>query len=180
MSTGSELVGGNASELFIVTMKKQIKVFCCIATWCLTAKCSQSHLHVNGRKLAHFEYPQKQHTYCLVLHDWCSVKLLPSVHTIQPSSMSHHFMQSHIRRAHVFGCNLPAALWAEWPGSFSCYCSNRWNGCWNKSQHGKLTLEKTILTPLLQGLEPTTFQSCVWHSNHWAIPVPISVLLVCM
>ena len=36
-----------------------------------------------------------------------------------------HFMQSHIRKALcVFSCNLPPALLAKWPGSFTCYCSN--------------------------------------------------------
>ena len=36
-----------------------------------------------------------------------------------------HFMQSHIRNGVcVFSCNLPPALLAEWPGSFTCYCSN--------------------------------------------------------
>ena len=32
-----------------------------------------------------------------------------------------------------------------------------WNGYQNKSQHRKLTMEKKILLPLLQGLEPETF-----------------------
>ena len=65
----------------------------------------------------------------------------------------------------VFSCNLPPALLAEWPGSFTCYCSNMgWNRYRNKSQHRKLTLEKKIIPPLLQGLEPATFQS--WVSNH--------------
>ena len=36
-----------------------------------------------------------------------------------------------------------------------------WNGYRNKSQHSKLTQEKNILPPLLQGLEPTAFQSRV-------------------
>ena len=36
-----------------------------------------------------------------------------------------HFMQSHIRNGVcVFSCNLPPALLAEWPGSFTCYCGN--------------------------------------------------------
>ena len=36
-----------------------------------------------------------------------------------------HFMQSHIRNGVcVFRCNLPSALLAEWPGSFTCYCGN--------------------------------------------------------
>ena len=34
-----------------------------------------------------------------------------------------HFLQSHIRK--VFSCNLPPALLAEWPGSFTCYCGNK-------------------------------------------------------
>ena len=41
-----------------------------------------------------------------------------------------------------------------------------WNGYQNKSQHRKSTLEKKILPLLLQGFEPSTFQSQVWHSNH--------------
>ena len=44
-----------------------------------------------------------------------------------------------------------------------------WNGYRNKSQHRKLTLDKTILPPLQQGFEPTTFWSQVRRSNHWAI-----------
>ena len=47
-----------------------------------------------------------------------------------------------------------------------------WNGYWNKSQHRKLTLEKKILPPLLQGFEPMTFWSWVRRSNRWAIPAP--------
>ena len=42
----------------------------------------------------------------------------------------------------------------------------------DKSQHKKSTLEKKILLSLLQGSEPTTFQSQVQRSNHWAIPAP--------
>ena len=47
-----------------------------------------------------------------------------------------------------------------------------WNGHRNKSQHRKLTLEKTILPPFLPGLEPETFQSRVCRSNHGAIHAP--------
>ena len=43
----------------------------------------------------------------------------------------------------MFSCNQPSAFLAEWPESFTCYSSNteikRYR---NKSQHGKLTLEK--------------------------------------
>ena len=50
-----------------------------------------------------------------------------------------------------------------------------WNGYQNKSQHRKLTLEKKILPPLLQGFEPATFRSRIWCFNHWAIPAPMRV-----
>ena len=58
-----------------------------------------------------------------------------------------------------------------------------WNGCWNKSQHRKWTLEKKILPLLLHGFEPETFQSWFRCSNHWAIPTPnwpenVQILLV--
>ena len=35
------------------------------------------------------------------------------------------FNKSHIRKVYAcFSCNLPPALLAEWPGSFTCYCGN--------------------------------------------------------
>ena len=57
----------------------------------------------------------------LVPHETATVSAC-SVYTIQPC----HFMQSHIHKvsACVFSCNLPPALLAEWPGSFTCYCGN--------------------------------------------------------
>ena len=51
--------------------------------------------------------------------------LAHTVYTIQPCTRSCHFLQSHIHRVHV--ClvgNLPPALLAKWPGSFTCYCDN--------------------------------------------------------
>ena len=61
-------------------------------------------------------------------HGWCHVKCCrfgaSSVYTIQPCTRLHcHFIQSHISVC-VFSCNLPPALLAEWPGSFTCYCGN--------------------------------------------------------
>ena len=45
----------------------------------------------------------------------------------------------------VFSCNVPPALLAEWPASFTGYCGNTGgNRYWNKSQHRKLTLKKKI------------------------------------
>ena len=48
-----------------------------------------------------------------------------------------------------------------------------WNRYRNKSQHRKLTPEKKILPPLLQGFKPATFRSWVRRSNHWAIPASV-------
>ena len=46
------------------------------------------------------------------------------------------------------------------------------------SHHRKLTMEKKIFPPLLQGFEPATFQSRVRRSNHRAIPAPQHLLAV--
>ena len=73
----------------------------------------------------------------------------------------------------TFRCNLPSALFAEWPGPFMCHCSNAGlEQMLNKSQHTKLTLEKKIIPPLLPGVELATFRSWVWHSYQQAIPAP--------
>ena len=63
-------------------------------------------------------------------HGWCHMKLLPS-RRILCKPYNHapcHFMQSHIRKVYVCSCNLPPALWAEWLGSFMCYCGNTGGG----------------------------------------------------
>ena len=69
----------------------------------------------------------------------------------------------------VVRCNLPLALLADWPGSFTCHCDNTgWNGH-QISQHTKLTLENNILPPFLLGFELATFQLPVWYStNKWS------------
>ena len=73
----------------------------------------------------------------------------------------------------VFRCNLPAVLYAEWPGSFTCHWGNtRVERTPNKSQHTKLTLEKKILPPLLPGFELATFRSRVRRSDQQAVPAP--------
>ena len=50
--------------------------------------------------------------------------------------------------------------------------TQEWNSFRNNSQHRKLSLEKKILLPLLQGFDPVTFQSWVRHCNRWSIPTP--------
>ena len=85
-----------------------------------------------------------------------------------------HFMQSHIRKVYAslaVTCHLH--FWQNDRNLLRATAVTRgWNGYRNTSQHRKSTLEKKILPPLLQGLEPGTFQSRVRRSNHWAIPVP--------
>ena len=73
----------------------------------------------------------------------------------------------------MFRCNLPSALLAERPGSFTCHCGNTWmERTLNKSQHTKLTLKKKILPPLLPGFELATFRSRDRRFNQRAIPAP--------
>ena len=96
-----------------------------------------------------------------------------SMFYIHHTTMHHHFMQSHICRMHAsLAVNCPLHFWQN-----DCDLLNAtvvtqgWNGCWNKGQHWKMTLEKKIILLLLPGLKPATFQLQVQHSNHWAIPV---------
>ena len=79
----------------------------------------------------------------------------------------------HTYGACVFSCNLPPALLAEWPGSFTCHCGN--TGLeripeWESAQKVDSGEENSPAAPA--GLEPDTFRSRVRHSNHWAIPAP--------
>ena len=103
----------------------------------------------------------------VVLQGWCHVKLLPSrrvlsprsVYTIQPCTMSRHFMRSHIRR-------VPACL------AVTCHLHCRqndrgllcatavtrgWNGYRNESVQKVDPGEGNFLPPLLPVLEPATF-----------------------
>ena len=86
-----------------------------------------------------------------------------------------HFMRSHIRKVYAYlavTCHLH--FWQnDWDLLRATAVTRGWNRYWNKSQHSKLTLEKKILLPLLQGFKPATFQSRVRHSNGWAIPLPL-------
>ena len=114
-----------------------------------------------------------------LLHGWCHVKCCrfgaSSVYTIQPCTrLQSRFIQSHIGR--VYACLAVTCHLHFWQNGRDLLrattVTRGWNGYRNKSQHRKLTLEKKILPPLLQGLEPATFQSRVRRSNHWVIPLP--------
>ena len=67
-----------------------------------------------------------------------------------------HFMQSHTRKMHA--CLAVTCHLHPWQDFLRATAVTRgWNGYRNKSQRRKLTLEKKILPPLLQGLEPGPF-----------------------
>ena len=109
-------------------------------------------------------------------HGWCHMNLLPSRRVLCTlyNHAPYHFMQSHIRK--VYACLAVTChrhFWQSDQGLLRATAVTRgWNGYRNKSQHRKLTPEKKILPPLLQGFEPATFRSRVRRSNHWAIPAP--------
>ena len=68
----------------------------------------------------------------------------------------------------MFSCNLAATCtFGRMTWIFYMLELYRWGGTVTeiKSQHGKLTLEKKILPPLLLTTEPATFRSQVWHST---------------
>ena len=99
----------------------------------------------------------------------CRLRLgASSVYTIQPCSI---YMSLKVYASLAVTCHLH--FWQNDLDFLRATAVTRgWNGYRNKSQHRKSTLEKKILPPLLQGLEPATFQSRVRRSNYWAIPAP--------
>ena len=109
----------------------------------------------------------------LVLHETAAVsaQVLCTPYNHAPC----HFMQSHIRKVYVcLAVTWHLYFWQNDRGLLRATAVTRgWNGYRNKSQHRKSTLEKKILPLFQQGFEPTTFQSWVWHSNHYAIPAPL-------
>ena len=92
----------------------------------------------------HFEYPPVVYLHrCLVVTHKTAAILAHSVYTVQPCAMSRHFTQccTHklcvcLARTHHlhFGQN-------DWDLSWAAAVIWGWNRYWNKSQHGKLTLE---------------------------------------
>ena len=66
----------------------------------------------------------------------------------------------------IFGCNLPPAFLAEWPGSFTRHCGyTRVEGTPNKSQHGQLILERQILPSLQPRIKPAACRARVRWST---------------
>ena len=73
---------------------------------------------------------------------------------------------SHWESIHLFSCNLPPTLLAEWPPDSLCATAVMQGEIryWDRSQHKKLTRGKNILPPLLTSIQPVTFRSRVWRS----------------
>ena len=105
-------------------------------------------------------------------HGWCHMKLLPS-RRVLCTPYNHapcHFMQSHVPKVHAclaVTCRLHFRL-NDRDLLRATAVTRGWIGYRNKSLHRKLTLEKKILPPLLQGFEPATFQSGVRRK-----PIPV-------
>jgi len=122
-----------------------------------------------------FEYPPKWCTAGMAGTTWnCSRLGASPVYTIQPCSMSLH-AKPHSK---VYACLAVTCQLHFWQNDRDLLRATEvtrgWNGYRNKCLHRKSTLEKKILPPLQQGFEPTTFQSRVRRSNHWAIPLSVS------
>ena len=92
-----------------------------------------------------------------------------------------------------FRCNLPPALLAEWLGSFTFHCGNtgvEWIP--NKSQHGKLTLEKKNsaapparirnLEPVDHGsgAVPTSCPGSLWWSDQKLLRLQTGPRVLCV
>ena len=98
---------------------------------------------------------------CLQRWDgWCHMKLLPSWRVLC-TTYNHapcHVKQSHICK--VYACLAVTCQLHFWQNDRdllrAAAVTRGWNGYQNSNQHIKLTLEKKILSPLLQGLEPAT------------------------
>ena len=62
-------------------------------------------------------------------------------------------------------CNLPPALLAEWPGSFTCRCSNTGLERTPNQSAQKVNAEEKLLPPLLPGIE-------MRPSDHESVALP--------
>ena len=113
---------------------------------------------------------------CVYICVWARLRIVPTL--CQDSSIVSPLRLLWVKGVRVFRFDLPPALLAEWPGSFTCHCGNTGvERTLNKSQHTKLIQEKTILPPLLPGFELATFRSQVRRSYKQAIPAPCTYIL---
>ena len=123
------------------------------------------------RKIRQKKKSRAERNYCLqyniynavwLLDGWCHVKncFCLGAFSVHRTTMHHAtslHAKPHTHGACLYSCNMPPALLAEWPVSFTCYCGNT------------VTQENTFHLLHLPGLEPRTFWSRDRHCNHWAI-----------
>ena len=128
--------------------------------------------------------------YLQCRHGWCHMKLLPSQHKFCVHHTTMHHVTSckatYVRCMHhatsckatdvkclAITCHLH--FWqSDWDLLHATAVTWGWNGYWSKSQHTKLTLEKKILPPLLQGFNPRRFN----HESD-ALTTELSLPLCC-
>ena len=100
------------------------------------------------------------------------MKLLPSRRFLCTpyNHAPRHFTQSHILKVHAcLALTRHLHFWQNNRDFLRATAVTRgWDGYRYKSQHRKLTLEKKIFPPLLQGFEPSPFQSRVRLCYHCA------------
>ena len=108
----------------------------------------------------------------LVPHETAAVSA-HSVFTIQQCTMSLH-AKPHICKVHA--CLAVTCHLHFWQNDQDLLCTpaviRGGGGGGGGMDTKRFTLKKKILLPLQQGLKHMTFQSQVWHSNHWAISTP--------
>ena len=108
---------------------------------------------------------------CCCLHCLCQPRQTAAVSAqvpCTPCSLQCDVMQSLMRRCMRVQLQPATYTFGRMARIFlrATAVTRGWNGYRNKSQHRKLTPEKKILQPFLQGLEAGTFGSRVGCSNH--------------
>ena len=164
-----------------MTNKTQSKPFCCCWSLLYSVYCPLSSrltaLACDSAWVTSFfiarVWISTKVVYLQHWHGWCHMNCC-HLGAFCVHHTTWHFMQSHIHKVHA--CLAVTCHLHFWRNDWGLLCATAvtqgWNGYQDKSQHRRLTLEKKILPPLLQGFKPVTFQPWVRCSNHWAIPTP--------
>ena len=100
-------------------------------THCTLVVCDSEWVTV---ALSHHSAILNIHQWCAysavwLLHGWCHMWNCclfgaHSMYTIQPCTSFQFYSKPHTKGKCGFSCNLPSALLAEWPASFTCFCGN--------------------------------------------------------
>ena len=90
-----------------------------------------------------------------------------SIYIIQPRASLHsHFFRSHMRSVQVrqFSCSLLSALLAEWPWSFTCYCSTVMYDGWYSVEVNPLAGKRWMVWDATR-VPQVHFAQC--HTDHY-------------